>query len=100
MRAATDTAVLVADAAQANPHVPGILSGAEPPVASRDGYVALGGADEATWYVEEHGPAWHATPDAVAWLAAACGDAAGSSGRSCLRGPGQRRSVWPAFAEP
>ena len=77
-----DTAILVADAAQANPHVPGILSGAEPPVASRDGYVTLGGADEATWYVEEHGPAWHATPGAVAWLAAARGDAAGSSGRS------------------
>ena len=79
---AADTAMLVADAAQANPHVLGILSGAEPPVASRDGHVTLGGADEATWYVEEHGPAWHATPGAVAWLAAACGDAAESSGRS------------------
>ena len=76
------TAVLVEDAREANPHVPDILSGAEPPVASRDGYVTLGGADEATWYVEEHGPAWHATPDAVTWLAATRGDAAGDTKRS------------------
>lgn len=79
---AAGTAMLVADVREANPHVPGILSGAEPPVASRDGFATLGGADEASWYVEEHGPAWHATPGAVVWLAAACGDAAGSSGRS------------------
>ncbi len=77
-----DTAALVADAREANPHVPGILSGAEPPVASRESYVTLGGADEATWYVEEHGPAWQATPGAIAWLTAACGDMARSSDRS------------------
>lgn len=77
-----DTAMLVADAREANQHVPGILSGAEPPVGSRDGYVTLGGADEATWYMEQYGPAWHATPGAVAWLAATCGDMARSSGRS------------------
>ena len=66
---AKTTAALVRDAREANPHVPAILSGAEPPVASRSGYVTLGGADEATWYVEEYGPAWHATPGVVAWLA-------------------------------
>ncbi len=76
------TAMLVADAREANPHVPDILSGVRPPVGLRDGYVTLGGTDEASWYVEEHGPAWHATPGAVVWLAAACGDAVGSAKRS------------------
>jgi len=65
---AKSTAALVRDAREANPHVPGILSGAEPPVASRGGYVTMGGADEATWYVEECGPAWRGTPGAVEWL--------------------------------
>ena len=62
------TRALVRDAAEANPHVPGILSGAVPAVASRDGHVTMGGADEAAWYVEECGPAWRTTPGAVAWL--------------------------------
>ena len=60
--------MLVRDAAEANPHVPGMLSGAAPAVALRDGYVTMGGADEAAWYVEECGPAWRDTPGAVAWL--------------------------------
>ena len=62
------TQALLRDAAEANPHVPGILSGAAPAAASRDGYVTMGGADEAAWYVEECGPAWRDTPGAVAWL--------------------------------
>lgn len=28
----------------------------------------MGGADEATWYVEQAGKAWRETPGAVAWL--------------------------------
>jgi hypothetical protein len=38
-------------------------------VISDDGYVTMGGPDEATYYVTECGPAWHRTPGAVAWLA-------------------------------
>ena len=62
------TQALLRDAAEANPYVPGILSGAAPAAASRDGYVTMGGVDEAAWYVEECGPAWRTTPGAVAWL--------------------------------
>ena len=62
------TQALLRDAAEANPYVPGILSGAAPAVASRDGYVTMGGADEAAWYVEACGPAWRTTPGAIAWL--------------------------------
>ncbi len=35
---------------------------------SEDGYVTMGGPDEATYYVTECGAAWHSTPGAVAWL--------------------------------
>jgi hypothetical protein len=37
-------------------------------VISDDGYVTMGGPDEATYYVTECGAAWHRTPGAVAWL--------------------------------
>jgi hypothetical protein len=40
----------------------------KPPAISDDGYVTMGGPDEATYYVTECGPAWHRTPGAVAWL--------------------------------
>ncbi len=59
---------LVRDAWSANEHVPAILAGAKPPVISNDGYVTMGGPDEATYYVTECGAAWHRTPGAVAWL--------------------------------
>jgi len=61
-------AALVRDAWSANEHVPAILAGAKPPVISDDGYVTMGGPDEATYYVTECGAAWHRTPGAVAWL--------------------------------
>jgi tetratricopeptide (TPR) repeat protein len=61
-------AALVRDAWSANDHVPTILAGTKPPVISDDGYVTMGGPDEATYYVTECGPAWHRTPGAVAWL--------------------------------
>jgi hypothetical protein len=54
-------AALVRDAWSANEHVPAILSGARPPVNSDDGYVTMGGPDEATYYVTECGAAWHRT---------------------------------------
>jgi hypothetical protein len=61
-------AALVRDAWSANEHVPAILAGTKPPVISDDGYVTMGGPDEATYYVTECGAAWHRTPGAVAWL--------------------------------
>jgi hypothetical protein len=44
---------------------PAILTGTQPPVISDDGYVTMGGPDEATDYVTECGPAWHRTPGDV-----------------------------------
>ena len=61
-------AALVKDAWAANQHVPAILAGTKPAVSSDDGYITMGGPDEATYYVTECGAAWHRTPGAVAWL--------------------------------
>jgi tetratricopeptide (TPR) repeat protein len=61
-------AALVREAWAANEHVPAILAGTKPPAPSKEGYVTMGGPDEATEYVTECGPAWHRTPGAVAWL--------------------------------
>ncbi|MBV8457386.1 MAG: tetratricopeptide repeat protein [Acetobacteraceae bacterium] len=63
-----ETLKLVREAWSVNEHVPGILAGNRPPVVSTSSFVTLGGADEATEYVHECGPAWKATPGAVAWL--------------------------------
>ena len=49
-------------------YVPVILARANSPTISGDGYVTMGGPDQATYYVTECGPAWHRTPRAVAWL--------------------------------
>src|SRR5271169_6168016 len=61
-------AALVRDAWSANEHVPTILAGTKPAVNSNEGYITMGGPDEATYYVTECGAAWHRTPGAVAWL--------------------------------
>lgn len=61
-------ATLVKNAWAANQHVPAILAGATPAVGSDDGYITMGGPDEASYYVTECGAAWHRTPGAVAWL--------------------------------
>lgn len=66
--AAAATLKLVQEAWSANEHVPGILAGTKPPAISKSDYTTVGGADEATEYVRECGPAWRATPDAIAWL--------------------------------
>ena len=65
------TLKLVQEAWSANEHVPGILAGTTPPLISTGGYVTIGGPDEATDYVRECGPAWKATPGAIAWLTSA-----------------------------
>jgi tetratricopeptide (TPR) repeat protein len=62
------TLKLAKEASSANMHVPVMLAGTKPPVPSRDGYVTIGGADEATDYVREFGQAWKDTPGAIAWL--------------------------------
>jgi tetratricopeptide (TPR) repeat protein len=61
-------AALAREAWAANEHVPAILAGTKPHVPSENGYITLGGPDEATDYVAECGQAWHRTPGAVAWL--------------------------------
>src|SRR6516225_5364595 len=61
-------AALVKNAWSANEHVPAILAGTKPAVSLDDGYITMGGPDEATYYVTECGAAWHRTPGAVAWL--------------------------------
>ena len=61
-------AALVRGAWSANEHVPAILTGTKPPAIWDDGYVTMGGPDEATDYVTGCGSAWHRTPGAVAWL--------------------------------
>ena len=60
---------LAEEAWLANSHVPGVLSGKQPLVASPDSYITLGGEDEAADYVEDNGKAWQSTPGAIAWLA-------------------------------
>ncbi len=62
------TVHLVQDAWSSNQHVPAILAGTESPVISDSGYITVGGADEATDYVRDCGPAWRETPGAIAWL--------------------------------
>jgi hypothetical protein len=43
-------AALVRDAWSANEHVPAIMAGTKPTASSNDGYVTMGGPDEATYY--------------------------------------------------
>lgn len=65
---APNAAELGAQAVAANGYVPAMLSGAARPAPSIDGYVTMGGSDEASWYVEEAGDMWRRTPGAAAWL--------------------------------
>lgn len=51
-----------------NSHVPGVLSGKQPLVTSLDGYITMGGEDEAGEYVSDNSKAWRATPGAIEWL--------------------------------
>lgn len=62
------TLKLLKDARSSNVHVPGILAGIEPPVLNENGYLTMGGPDEATYYVHEFGKAWKDTPGAITWL--------------------------------
>ena len=59
---------LVRKAWETNPHVPAMFAGVKCFSPSGDGYISMGGEDEATAYVEENGAAWRAVPGAVEWL--------------------------------
>src|SRR3546814_21105163 len=48
---------IVQEAWDSNPHVPAMLAGLKRLTPSRDGYISMGGEDEATAYVEEDGAA-------------------------------------------
>jgi tetratricopeptide (TPR) repeat protein len=61
---------LASDAWASNEHVPALLSGMKTAKPSQDGYITLGGEDEAASYVEECGAAWRNTPGAIDWLRA------------------------------
>lgn len=59
---------LASEAWQANSHVPKMLSGERRLAPSKSGYMTMGGADEATAYVEASGAAWRSTAGAITWL--------------------------------
>jgi tetratricopeptide (TPR) repeat protein len=60
--------VLATEAMVSNRHVPAVLAGAAKPKKRDDGYIIMGGEDEAAYYAEKWGEAWNATPGAVVWL--------------------------------
>jgi hypothetical protein len=69
---------LVKQAWRANSHVPAVLVGTKKAKPSTNGYVTVGGEDEAAHYVEEWGFDWHTTPGAIDWMTRIIGDMAPS----------------------
>jgi len=63
-----DAGKLAEEAWLANSSVPDALSGKLPVIASPNGYVTMGGEDEAASYVHANGNIWRTTPGAVEWL--------------------------------
>jgi tetratricopeptide (TPR) repeat protein len=59
---------LAKSAWSANSHVPAALAGKKKVKPSTNGYITMGGEDEAAQYVEEWGFDWLTTPGAVDWL--------------------------------
>jgi tetratricopeptide (TPR) repeat protein len=55
-------------ACKANSHVPAVLAGTKKAKPSTDGYLTMGGENEAAHYVKEWGFDWHTTPGAIDWL--------------------------------
>ena len=68
-------------ACRRNQHVPAVLVGAKEPKPSTNGYVTMGGKDEAAHYVREWGFAWLTTPGAVDWLTKVAAEIASTTGR-------------------
>jgi tetratricopeptide (TPR) repeat protein len=71
--ASAEAQALATEAMVSNRHVPAVLAGAAKPKKRDDGYITMGGEDEAAYYVEQWGDAWRATPGAVLWLWATAG---------------------------
>jgi tetratricopeptide (TPR) repeat protein len=67
---------LVKKAWKANSHIPAVLVGTKKAKPSTNGYVTMGGEDEAAHYVEEWGFDWLTTPGAIDWLTRIVGDMA------------------------
>ena len=67
-------AELAEKACKANRHVPAALAGAKTVKSSMNGYITIGGEDEAAHYVDEWGFDWVTTPGAIAWLARIAAD--------------------------
>lgn len=55
---------------EANRYVPAMLVGDLPLAPSADGYIRMGGEDEATAYIQDNGAVWRAMPGAIEWLVA------------------------------
>jgi tetratricopeptide (TPR) repeat protein len=70
---------------KANSYVPAVLAGTKEAKLSTNGYLTMGGEDEAAHYVEEWGFDWHTTPGAIDWLTKVAAEMAST--------PTQRRSV-------
>jgi hypothetical protein len=66
--ASEKTEALARKAWIANNHVPAVLAGTKKAKSSTNGYVIMGGENEAAYYVEEWGFDWVTTPGAVDWL--------------------------------
>ncbi len=64
---AEDAETIVLIAWETNQHVPGMLSGRTPTI-ELQGYITMGGQDEASGYVEIFGPTWKRTPGAIDWI--------------------------------
>jgi hypothetical protein len=62
------TEKLAKKAWKANSHVPAALVGTKKAKSSANGYITMGGEDEAAHYVAEWGFDWLTTPGAVDWL--------------------------------
>jgi tetratricopeptide (TPR) repeat protein len=69
-------AELARKACKANRHVPAVLAGAKAMKSSMNGYLTIGGEDEAAHYVDEWGFDWVTTPGAVDWLTKIAADMA------------------------
>jgi len=64
---AEDAEAIVKIAWETNDYVPGMLSGRIPTI-ELQGYISMGGKDEASGYVEIFGQPWKQTPGAVDWI--------------------------------
>lgn len=65
---AADADAFARSAISANRHVPAVLTGRKRAKPTKNGYLTVGGEDEAAHYVEEWGFDWLTTPGATDWL--------------------------------